>query len=280
MLPIDTDDGRFVDGDPITGALGTRVSATWLNTMQDELLTLLTAAGIDPAANDSTQVLQSLAVLIANGVGTRPMVYSILQVPTTNVGPAIIVTEAGEIWPWVTTAHFTGYRSPLCGRPLDGHTTAPAAHEIDAVGGTLSKAAYARLWAYARENNLVVTQAVWNSNIGAHYFVDTGADTFRVPDLRNMFRRYSGTDADTANARALGSRQLDAGQLLTGVVGAPFDRDVGGAFRARQGSTQYFAGSQTAALATQVVDFDSSRVARASTETRSVNVAYAPRLHA
>ena len=89
---------------------------------------------------------------------------------------------------------------PLCGRPVDGHTVTPLASEVDAVGGELSKTDYARLWGYARENNLVVSDAVWTANRGAHYFADVSGTTFRVPDLRNMFRRYTGTDADTANA--------------------------------------------------------------------------------
>ena len=84
---------------------------------------------------------------------------------------------------------------------MDGHTVTPLASEVDAVGGELSKTDYARLWGYARENNLVVSDAVWTANRGAHYFADVSGTTFRVPDLRNMFRRYTGTDADTANAR-------------------------------------------------------------------------------
>ncbi|MFY1892323.1 phage tail protein, partial [Achromobacter xylosoxidans] len=46
-------------------------------------------------------------------------------------------------------------------------------------------------------------------NRGAHWFTDYSATQFRVPDLRDMFRRFTGTDADTANARALGSAQID-----------------------------------------------------------------------
>ncbi|MFY1892324.1 phage tail protein, partial [Achromobacter xylosoxidans] len=45
---------------------------------------------------------------------------------------------------------------------------------------------------------------------GAHWFTDYSATQFRVPDLRDMFRRFTGTDADTANARALASRQAGA----------------------------------------------------------------------
>ena len=58
----------------------------------------------------------------------------------------IIVAECSEVWTWVSTQYYTGYRSPLCGRPVDGHTVTPLASEVDAVGGELSKTDYARLW--------------------------------------------------------------------------------------------------------------------------------------
>ena len=101
------------------------------------------------------------------------------------------------------------HRLPLAAlRPSGGRSHRhPLASEVDAVGGELSKTDYARLWGYARENNLVVSDAVWTANRGAHYFADVSGTTFRVPDLRNMFRRYTGTDADTANARVVGSKQ-------------------------------------------------------------------------
>ncbi|WP_129241263.1 hypothetical protein, partial [Achromobacter veterisilvae] len=138
-----------------------------------------------------------------------PRVVSIMELPTQDVGP-VLVAECGEVWIWSESPYFTGYRSPLCGRPIDGHTVTPLASEIDAVGGVLPKAAYARLWGYAQENGLVVTQTFWDANKGGHYFVNIDANTFRVPDLRDMFRRFTGTDADTANARAMGSGQADA----------------------------------------------------------------------
>ncbi|MGS1006282.1 hypothetical protein [Achromobacter anxifer] len=139
----------------------------------------------------------------AREILATPKICSIGALPATNIGP-VVVAECGEVWIWSASASFTGYRSPLCGRPVDGHTVIPLPSEVDAVGGVLPKVAYARLWGYAQENGLVVTPSVWAANVGAHYFVDVDANTFRVPDLRNMFRRFTGTDADTANARAMG----------------------------------------------------------------------------
>lgn len=187
---------------------------------------------------------------------------SLTNLPTTNVGP-VLVAEVAEVWVWVSTSFYTGYRSPLCGRPLDGHTVTPLASEVDAVGGILQKSAYAALWGYAQENGLVLTQANWEARRGGHYFVNIDADTFRVPDLRNMFRRFTGTDADTANARNLGSLQHDQfrshahtynGTALVGIA-AGSGVNIYGNF---SGTTSTAGGA----------------------ETRPVNVAYLPRIHA
>jgi|GEM_PF-4401057 len=118
-------------------------------------------------------------------------VVSINSLPTSDVGP-VIVAEVSEVWVWVSTQYYTGYRSPLCGRPVDGHTKQPLASEIDATGGLLSKADYPQLWAYAQENQLITTQGSWHSAKGSHYFVNISTSQFRVPDLSSQFRRYSG----------------------------------------------------------------------------------------
>ena len=71
------------------------------------------------------------------------------------------------------------------------------------------------LWGYAQEQGLVKTEAVWQANRGSHWFSDYSPTQFRLPDLRDMFRRFTGTDADTANARAMASRQNGAIQTHT-----------------------------------------------------------------
>ncbi|MGW8307003.1 MAG: hypothetical protein ACWGIK_14460 [Achromobacter pulmonis] len=152
-----------------------------------------------PAASDQSTRIATTAFV----AGNFPRIYSISALPTQDVGP-IIVAECAEVWNWVSGQYFTGYRSPLCGRPLDGHTNLPLASEVDATGGLLSKADYAALWGYAQEQGLVKTEALWSANRGSHWFSDYSATQFRVPDLRDMFRRFTGTDADTANARVTG----------------------------------------------------------------------------
>ncbi|QKQ48479.1 phage tail protein [Achromobacter denitrificans] len=272
--------GWATDGNPATNTPATQWPAYAFNAIQAELMGVIQAPGdIDPDRHDNGQVAAAIKRLIAVAVQNRPLCFSISDLPTEDVGP-IVVAECGEVWIWSQSAYFTGYRSPLCGRPADGHTLAPLASEVDAVGGLLPKVAYARLWGYARENGLVVSQSFWDANKGGHYFVDVDANMFRVPDLRDMFRRFTGTDADTANARTLGSRQAQGVQSLPVRV------------YAGAGSGQVAALSRTplvqAGLAAAVYHGDvfdpTLMTARGSVgtgvDTRPVNSAYHPRIHA
>ncbi|WOB75724.1 hypothetical protein [Achromobacter xylosoxidans] len=229
-----------------------------------------------PAAGDKSARIATTAFV----AGNFPRIYSINALPAQDVGP-IIVAECSEVWNWVAGQYFTGYRSPLCGRPLDGHTNLPLASEVDATGGLLSKTDYAALWGYAQEQGLVKTEAVWSANRGSHWFSDYSATQFRVPDLRDMFRRFTGTDADTANARALGTNQPAAtGPLDLAVWTA---RQTGGGATVLNPSTLGSGGyavntGLTAGYATNLF------IGRASggngQELRPVNAAYHPRIHA
>jgi len=205
-----------------------------------------------------------------------PQIVTLATLPATDIGP-VIVADVAEVWVWVSTPYYTGYRSPLCGRPVDGHTIAPLVSEIDAVGGLLSKSAYAGLWGYAQENNLVVIQSYWSANVGAYYFVDVSDSQFRVPDLRNQFLRFTGTDVDGLSERALGSRQLDATQLVTGSLGRVLSGAINGPFVYVNHSAGGLKSGWEAGIGH--TDFDNSRVARTSSETRPVNVAFHPRIH-
>jgi hypothetical protein len=216
---------------------------------------------------------------------SRIPVVALASLPTTNVGP-VFVTERQEIWVWATSAYFTGYRSPQCGAVEFGHTVNPLPYQIDAIGQTVLKTAQPRLVAYAQENGLLVASAAWAA--GTLQYADLGTQ-IRLPDLRNMFVRFTGTDVDTANARTMGSRQADAMQNVTGRIQA---RSSISAFGALIGASGAFVihgkseGTNSAPLAHDAgitngdaVSFDTSRVVRSSTETRASNVALSPRLH-
>ena len=223
---------------------------------------------IDPAVVLATKQFTETAISVAmtahmsgsNPHPVYPLFVSISNLPTEDVGPVCVV-ECGEIWLWSSSAYFEGYRSPLCGRPLDGHTLIPLVSEVDAVGGQLLKADYASVWGYAQENGLVVDAASWVP--GTHNFVDVDDDYFQMPDLRDMFRRYTGTDADTANARALGSYQADevrshSHDVSVGIIG-----------------NQGLYGSGSGVYGTNVI----ASMPTGGAETRPVNTAFHPRIH-
>ncbi|KOQ29775.1 hypothetical protein ABW35_03425 [Achromobacter xylosoxidans] len=257
----------FANGDPIAGVPATDLQAEWFDALQEEVAAVAEFGGVALDPNSNVQLLQGIQRLIALALTSRPLICSILDLPTTDVGP-IIVTECSEVWTWANTAFFTGYRSLLCGRPLDGHTAAPLASEVDAVGGLLPKVgAYAGLWGYAQEQSLVRTEAVWQANRGAHWFSDYSATQFRVPDLRDMFRRFTGTDLDTANARAMASHQRDAyGRHSHLMLDTLWDT---------------YSGTQLFNTAGGKNGFGSSRSTELSggAETRPRNTAYHPRIH-
>ena len=56
-------DNMFVEGSPTTGQEATRVTADWLNAVQEEVIALIAAMGVSLDAEDNTQlatVIQSL----------------------------------------------------------------------------------------------------------------------------------------------------------------------------------------------------------------------------
>lgn len=252
-----------------------KVVANRFAPLESAALTGVPTAPTPGQGDNSTKI--ATTAFVARVLGSYPMMVSIAAVPTYNAGP-LMIAEAGEMWLWTSTAYYTGYRSPLCGRPLLGHTPNPFVNEVDAVGGLLSKAAYPALWGYAQEAGLVVSQAVWTANIGAHYFVDVNSTQFRVPDLRDMHMRFTGTSAE-GGPRALGTKQLDASQRLQGVLGAPQEIGVNGVFAALPGTTTQFAASPTSAQSFTQIQMDTARTSRVSSETRGVNVAFHPRIH-
>jgi len=267
MQRINTPDGAFHAGDDSTGALGTIVTSAYMQSMQEEVVGVVEGAGMELDPADNGQLLKALVKIIKMQEVVSS--YSIAALPTQNVGP-ILVTEVAEIWTWSASAHFTGYRSQLCGDPLFSARATPLIQHLDAVGGSVSMAAYPGLWGWAQDQGLVVTAANWVA--GTHTFVDNGNSTFRLPDLRNQFFRATGTNADTANARAIGSGQAHGiakhqheiwatGKYSNTVVGSG-----GGVAPYAQGTlTGYSTGDGSAQ--------------GLLTETRPTNTAYAARIH-
>lgn len=72
MQRIDTTTHLFSDGDPQNNIKGTKVSATWLNAIQEELATVIEAAGITlktPETETNDQLLAAILAAITAALG-------------------------------------------------------------------------------------------------------------------------------------------------------------------------------------------------------------------
>jgi hypothetical protein len=132
--------------------------------------------------------------------GMRSMLSTAL--PSTNIGP-IFASDMQQIYTYVSTSYFTGYRSIRCGDIEFQATTTARPGFLDAQGASVVKTTYPGLWAYAQENGLNIASASWTAGTGQ--YGDSGSTTFILPDLRNQFFRAIGTDVDTSSAYGLGT---------------------------------------------------------------------------
>lgn len=88
MERIQTADERFHDGDPFNGVEGTLVTADWLNTVQEEIATVIEQAGLtlDPVATDqlSQAIGQKLADFAYSKTQSDLRYLQSVEVATTN----------------------------------------------------------------------------------------------------------------------------------------------------------------------------------------------------
>ncbi|KJV25789.1 hypothetical protein VI06_18305 [Aquitalea magnusonii] len=92
MQKINTPDNLFHDGDPSTGALGTIVTAAWLNSMQGELVSVIEAAGIKLDAARTDQLRLAIAKLVSDAAAPLKHGHAwadISKTPTTLAGYGI-----------------------------------------------------------------------------------------------------------------------------------------------------------------------------------------------
>ncbi len=80
---------RFVNGNPETGQLPTRVGADWLNAVQEEIANTIVGAGIELDKTSNTQLREAIGELISNAV------QNINPVTLTQVNQAIAAALNG-----------------------------------------------------------------------------------------------------------------------------------------------------------------------------------------
>lgn len=200
--------------------------------------------------------------------------FTELDALTADAGPIIATDMAGQLYVWSTSAYFTGYRNPLCGMIPQHFAPTPRAWEMPVTGGVWSDSdpKQKRLIALFREYGHAVAIGDWLP--GWERIADLGGGNWKAPDLQNVFLRVAGTDADTANPRGPGVYQSDTIQNITGSFVVRNGNSVSdGVFGAVVTTGTSYAGGTGGAHIKY--DFDASRVARTSTETRGPNTAVA-----
>lgn len=244
-----------------------------------------TGAGANAVLSRSGSIVnapgaQGAVLPVYVGGGIQHATFDQVVALTSNIGP-VMVENMPQPWYWVQNQYFTGYRSPMAGLFCWGATEQPLPHEIDAIGQVITENEHGGAISRFRESGLVVSSSEWKA--GEYRIASLGGGMWKAPDMRNQFIRATGTDADTANARTIGSHQLDAMQELNGRFSLnrtdvlPSQHAAFGVFDRGDGPSQ--TGATSSMGGTAEVVFSASRVARVAKENRSINTALAARIY-
>lgn len=226
MQQINTPDGLFHDGAPSTGELGTIVSASWLNSVANELENVVTGLGgtLDPARDDQIKSLltEKLAgkvnpatTLAGYGITDAAPIASpnLTGVPTAPTALAGTATTQLATTGFVANAMAKNIGLPLL-FPLwcPSRAAIPAGY-APADGQALSRSLYPDAWAGIAAGNVPTTsESAWLATLTERgkFTAGDGATTFRLPD-------YNGKSAGSLGAVILrGDGALSAG--VDGVI--------------------------------------------------------------
>jgi hypothetical protein len=118
---IDIGDGRrgFRDRNALAGLAGTEVTADWLNAIQEELLAVVIAAGIEPSENDLQQVLEAIQFIVQAAIPDVPSIpdfATLAEVKAATVADEIaapnVIAKAIQAGAW-TYAEAAGTANAL-----------------------------------------------------------------------------------------------------------------------------------------------------------------------
>ncbi|WP_310601215.1 hypothetical protein [Desulfobulbus sp.] len=214
MQRINTPSGLFAGGNPATNTKGTVVTAEWLNTVQEELVSVIAAAGAQLVPTSNVQLRDAIATLIAASAPppADPCIRYLpagVVLPTANIGPIWHDDYAG-LMAWqvynANGANYTGYASIDIGKLVLDTQPTPRPGYIKSGVANLSRTAYAALRAWAMHNGRLVDVGAWSAgNIVCADNAD--GTTFRVYDVRGEFLRAWDDGRGADSGRAFGSGQ-------------------------------------------------------------------------
>ena len=104
-----TPDNKFTEGDPAVPVAATTVSAEWLNAVQEELVAVITGAGLEMKKSDNGQLWQAISQLIANA---KPGLATKAKPGLVQVGGGLDVTAEGLLSVLTATLAQNGIMRP------------------------------------------------------------------------------------------------------------------------------------------------------------------------
>ncbi|SDI54983.1 hypothetical protein [Pseudomonas abietaniphila] len=101
--PGATVDNKFTEGDPTGGVQATVVTAPWLNDMQEEMVSVLSAAAITPVKGTQNQILQAIRKIgtgLAGAVRNGRMIVTAASATATYNADEVVVKSGlgGTAW--------------------------------------------------------------------------------------------------------------------------------------------------------------------------------------
>ena len=96
--PGATVDNKFTEGDPVGGVQATVVTDDWLNDVQEEVMSVLSAGGVTPVKGTQDQLLQSLYKLLQVQKATAFSAAGTATVLTLTPSPAISAYATNQRW--------------------------------------------------------------------------------------------------------------------------------------------------------------------------------------
>jgi hypothetical protein len=159
--PGATVDNRFTDGDPVGGVQATMVTDDWANDVQEEIMSVLTAAAIAPVKGTQNQLLKAIRSVNTGLVGAASNVKM-----TVNVASASATLTADEI---VVGTALGGQTYRLSGFNKSINLATTGAGGMDAGPAPVSG------W--------VALYAIYNSTTGASALLATNATLAILPPV-------------------------------------------------------------------------------------------------
>ena len=104
-----TPDNKFTEGDPAVPVAATTVSAEWLNAVQEELVAVITGAGLELKKSDNGQLWQAISQLITNA---KPGLATKAKPGLVQVGGGLDVTAKGLLSVLTATLAQNGIMRP------------------------------------------------------------------------------------------------------------------------------------------------------------------------